>query len=100
MRNMLDSVTGCAIAGAFGAIALGLLTAAAVVLLVPHLGTAAALAILGGVHLLVALIALLWMRRRRSRYVPSPAARNAQLGVIAGGFLTGVVEALIRRNRR
>ena len=100
MRRMLDSVTGFAVAAVFGAIALGLLSAAAVVALAPHVGTAGALAIVGGIHLLIALIALLVVRRRQRRYVPTTAARNAQLGVIAGGFLTGVVEALVRNRRR
>jgi hypothetical protein len=100
LRQIVDSLIGNMIAGVFAAVALGLLTAAAVVALKPLVSTAGALGIVGGVHLLIALIVLLWMRGRRRRYLPSPNARNAQLGAIVGGFLAGAMEGLIRpRNR-
>jgi len=100
LRQIVDSLVGNVIAGVFAAVALGLLTAAGVVALTPLVSAAGALGIVGGVHLLIALIVLLWVRGRRRRYVPSPNARNAQLGAIAGGFLAGVMEGLIRSRHR
>jgi|HigsolmetaAR202D_1030399.scaffolds.fasta_scaffold69747_2 UDP-N-acetylmuramyl pentapeptide phosphotransferase/UDP-N-acetylglucosamine-1-phosphate transferase len=99
MRHMIGRVVGLLVVGLLGAVALGMLLAAAVVLLAKEIGTAGALGAVGGGVALVALVVLFIIQGRRRAVVRQPP-RGTELSAIAGSFLVGVVEGLTRPRRR
>lgn len=98
MRHVLNGIIGWFAVGVLGAIAAGLLIAAAVVGFANVVGTAGALGIVGALLAALALVVVLVLRNRPR---PLPVVNSkVRVGEVAAGFLMGVWDGLSKPRPR
>ncbi|MEZ5669262.1 MAG: hypothetical protein R3F55_17860 [Alphaproteobacteria bacterium] len=99
MKNLLDNLFAGLIVLALTLVAIGLLSAAAVVGFAALVGTGGALAIVGAILIVLALLVALVMRGRGRPTVADRHGNGLDAGGIAAGFVLGLWDGFTRPRR-